>query len=98
MDERKASRSTNGARNKEAGVHGFELPLERAAWQEMAAQHSRSLKAPRAQSPRALTSRRVEDGPQLISLTVQHTNPGLACPPDKAQVEVDGLRQADRQT
>ena len=28
---------------------------------------------------------------------VQHTNPGLACPPDKAQVEVR-VPQADRQT
>ena len=44
----------------------------------------------RTRSPRALTSRRVDDGPQLISLTVQHTNPGLACPPDKVQVEVLG--------
>ncbi len=36
-------KSTKGARNKQAGVHGFELPLERAAQQEMAALHARCL-------------------------------------------------------
>ena len=44
----------------------------------------------RTWSLRALTPRRFDDGPQLISLTVQHTNPGLACSPDKAQIEVPG--------
>ena len=42
----------------------------------------------RTRSPRALISHSVDDEPQLISLMVQHTNPGLACSPDKAQVEV----------
>ena len=41
-------------------------------------------------SPCALTPRKVDDGHQLISLKVQHTNPGLACSPDKAQIEVPG--------
>ena len=44
--------------------------------------HTRSL--------RALTPRKVDNGPQLISLTVQHTNPGLARSPDKDQIEVPG--------
>ena len=44
--------------------------------------------APHAVSACALTPRKVDDGPQLISLTVQHTNPGLAHSPDKAQIEV----------
>ena len=39
----KRPKSTNVARNKQASVHGFELPLKRAAWQEMAAQLSRCL-------------------------------------------------------
>ena len=30
----KRPKTTNVARNKQAGVHGFELPLERAARQE----------------------------------------------------------------
>ena len=34
--------------------------------------------------------RQINDGPQLISLKVQHTNPGLAGAPDKAQIEVAG--------
>ena len=86
----KRPKSTNVTRNKQAGVHGFELPARTCRVARMAAQYSCSLKAPRVWSPRALTSYRVEDGPQLISLTVQHTNPGLACPPDKVQVEVLG--------
>ena len=76
------------------GVHGFELPLERAARKDGGAVPFLLLYSPRARSPRALTSRRVEDGPQLISLTVQHTNPGLDYPPDKALVEVR-VPQAD---
>ena len=72
-------------RSQKANVHGFELQLECAAWRNGA----RPPFAPFActRSPRALTSRRVDDGPQLISLMVQHTNSGLACSPDKAQVE-----------
>ena len=64
----KRPKSTNVARNKQAGVHGFELPLERAARQVMAVQHSFSLKAPRALSPRALTSRNADDARPPISL------------------------------
>ena len=44
----------------------------------------------RTRSPHALTLRKVDDGPQLIPLKVQHTNPGLACALDKAQIEVPG--------
>ena len=34
--------------------------------------------------------RQINDGPQLISLKVQHTNPGLACALDKAQIGMPG--------
>ena len=44
----------------------------------------------RTRSPHALTPRKVDDRPQPISLTVQQTNPGLACSQDKAQIEVLG--------
>ena len=80
-------KSTNGARNR-----------------RMSTDPSSSSNAPRGEmelvlllppshrtrSPRALTLRKVDDGPQLLSLTVQHTNPGLARSPDKAQIEVPG--------
>ena len=75
-------------RSQQVDVHGFEPQLERAAWRNggvvlLPPSH-------RTRSPRALTPRKVDDGPQLISLTVQHTNPGLARSPDKAQIEVPG--------
>ena len=75
--------------------------LERAAWQDGGAVLF-LLKVPRAHAllsafrPRAMSTaqdRQINDFfflPQPISPKVQHTNPGLACSPDKAQIEVPG--------
>ena len=83
----RGQRQKHECRSQQADVHGFEPQLERAAWQD----GGTALSFPhRTRSPRALTPHKVDDGPQMISLKVQHTNPGLACSPDKAQIEVPG--------
>ena len=82
----RGQRQKHECRPQQADVHGLELPLERAAWRNGGV--VLLLPSHRTRSPRALTPRKVDDRPQPTSLTVQHTNPGLARSPDKAQVEV----------
>ena len=87
-------KSTNVARNKRMSTDSSPQ-LERAAWQDGGAVHFlfRTARGLRARRPRARPTaqhRQINDGPQLISPKVQHANPGLACSPDKAQIEVPG--------
>ena len=94
MDERKVSKSMNVARNKRMSTDPSPQ-LERAAWQDGGAvlflfRTARGLRALRPHARPMAQDRQINDGPQLISLKVQHTNPGLACAPDKAQIEVPG--------
>ncbi len=86
MDERTVSKARMSLAT--GGCPGIRAP---ARTRRVARWRRRTLSFPhRTRSPRALTPRKVDDGPQLISLTVQYTNPGLACSPDKAQIEVPG--------
>ena len=78
-------------RSQQADVHGFELPARMrrvARWRHRTLPSQGSACARPPQRVPAL--RNVDDGPQPIPLKVQHTNPGLACSPDKAQIEVPG--------
>ena len=84
-------------RSQQADIHGFEVPARTrrvARWRRrtLLSQVTACARPPQ-QVP---APRNVDDGPQLISLKVQHTNPGLACSPDKAQIEVPGS-EAGRQ-
>ena len=97
MDERKASRSTNVARNQRVSTGSSSS--SNALRGKNGGAVLFLLKSPRAHAllsafpPRAMSTmrdRQIHDGPQPISLEVQRTNPGLACPPDKVQVEVLG--------
>ena len=91
----RGQRQKHECRSQQADVHGFELP---ARTRRVARWRRRTLSFPhRTRSPRALThvrstaqDRQINDGPQPISPKVQHTNPGLAFSPDKAQIEVPG--------
>ena len=55
MDERKASRSTNVACNKQAGVHGFELPSRTRRAARMAVQYF-SCSSHRVRTPSSVRS------------------------------------------
>ena len=69
--------------------------LERVAWQGGGAvlflfRTARGLRALRPRTRPTAQDRQIKEGPQPISPKVQHTNPGLACAPDKAQIKVPG--------
>ncbi len=87
-------KSTNVARNKRMSTDSSPQlePRRMAKWRLSFCRrpHARGLRAlwPRAMSTAQV--RQINDGPQPISSKVQHTNPGLACSPDKAQIEVPG--------
>ncbi len=74
-------KSTKVARNKQAGVHGFELPLERPARQVIAVQHSSSRPSHhvRGSPQRAPAPRHVDDARPPISLqgSAHESRPGL---------------------
>ena len=94
MDERKVSKSTNVARNKRMSTDSSPQ-RERAAWQDGGAVlflfcTARGLRVLRPHARPTAQDRQINDGPQPISPKVQHTTPGLACSPDKAQIEVPG--------
>ena len=85
-------KSTNVARNRRMSTDSNSQlePCRVAKWRLSfySRPHARGLRAlwPRAMSMAQV--RQINDGPQPISLMVQHTNPGLACAPDKAHIEV----------
>ena len=94
MDERKVSKSTNIACNKRMSTDSS-FQLERAAWKNGGAvlflfRTARGLRALRFRARPTAQDHEINNGPQPISLKVQHTNPGLACAPDKAQIGVPG--------
>ena len=74
-------RSTKVARNKQAGVHRFEIPLERPARQVIAVQHysSRPSHRVRGSPQRAPAPRHVDDARSPISLqgSAHESRPGL---------------------
>ena len=87
-------KSTNVARNKRMSTDSSPQ-LERAAWQDGGAvlflfRTARGLRTLRPRARPTAQDRQINDGPQPISPKVQHTNPGLACSLDKAQIEVPG--------
>ena len=87
----RGQRQKHECRSQQADVHGFEPPARTrrvARWRRrtLPSQGTACARPPQ----RVPAPRNVDDGPQPISHTVQHTNPGLACSPDKAQIEVPG--------
>ena len=79
-------------RSQQADVHGFEPPARTrrvARWRRRTLSFPHRTRSPHAPTPRKADGTRPPDQ-RWASADLQHTNPGLACSPDKAQIEVPG--------